>query len=647
MIAWRKFSVKQTTPQIQTGKFLTFPILYLVSVIIPLALALTSIYILLNGEKPFVRREGGFLSLDASGLRSLGHTVEGDWLLWGNKFSLLPGGRGRLILRLPRGDNVLTTFHLQTEKTKSTGAAFHVSLNGRRGRFVPLDGKIRVFYGGSDKGIDTLEMTAESGSAAAPVVILSRIERYVYTPVARLLIIFPTLIIIFLIPLMVYIHRRWKSMDGAVALSITALSTLLPWLRIYTSPWIWELFFVVGTILVVILISRKYFEKIPAGIFLLYVASFMVLGGCLRWSGLIESAGQLLDPDATGYLEIARRGGGLFETATTTAPYVREPFFIWILRMAFWIAPENDATLRLLTFLLSVAVIPATAYIARRWFGAPVALGAAFACAVNPYFIFMSARGLRMEIYLLLILAFLAALDGLRGKKIWGGLKVGLVTGILSLTQVTSLGFAIPLTLIFCIRRKVQPIVYITAIFLPLIMIEPHLAFNVRYADDPLYSSNIHASFYRNLEFAGRPGFPGVEEVRQNPYAGEPTSTFHYIFGLHTVPEVIRVALRGLWRIFFRGYVRGGLFAGSRVLFAGYLLGIFLALITSWRRWVFVALLLEAPTAFLAGIDLDWRLTMHVAPILYCLTILGLSFFLTFCKIYLSRTGDFSAKRRG
>lgn len=647
MIAWRKFSVKQTTPQIQTGKFLTFPILYLVSVIIPLALALTSIYILLNGEKPFVLREEVFLALDAHRLRSLGHTVEGDWVFGDNKLSLPPGGRGRLILRLPRDTHVLTTFRLQTEMTKSSGAVFHVSLNGGKKRNVPLDGKIRVFYGGSDKGIDTLEITAESVSAVSPVIILSRMERYIYSPVARLLFIFPPIIIMFLIPLMVYIHRRWKSMDVAAALSITALSTLLPWLSIYTSPWIWELFFVVGTILVVILISRKYFEKIPAGTFLLYVASFMVLGGCLRWSGLIGSAGQLLDPDAAGYLDIARRGGGLFETATTTAPYVREPFFIWILRMAFWIAPENDATLRLLTFLLSVAVIPATAYIARRWFGAPVALGAAFACAVNPYFIFMSARGLRMEIYLLCVLAFLAALDGLRGKKIWGGLKVGLVTGILSLTQVTSLSFAIPLTLIFCIRRKVQPIVYITAIFLPLIMIEPHLVFNLQYAGDPLYSSNIHASFYRNREFAGRPGFPGAEEVRQNPYAGEPTSTFHYIFGLHTVPEVVRVTLRGVWRIFFRSHVMGGLFAGSRVLFAGYLMGILLALITSWRRWVFVALLLEAPTAFLAGIDLDWRLTMHVAPLIYCLAILGLSFFLIFCKIYLSRAGDFSAKRRG
>ena len=639
--------MKQTNPQIQTGKFLTFPILYLVSVIIPLALALTSIFILLNEAKPFVFRDGGFLSLDASRLRSLGHTVEGNWVFGQSELSLPPGGRGRLIFRLSRGDNVFTTFHLKTGMAKSSGAALHVSLNGGKEKNVPLDGKIRVFYGGSDKGVDTLEMTAESGSAPAPIVILSRMERYVYSPIARLLIIFPPIIIIFLIPLMIYIHQRWRSADAAVALSITALSTLLPLLSIYTSPWIWDAFFVISIILVVVLISRKYFEKISAGTFLLYVASFMILGGCLRWSGLIESAGNILDPDAAGYLDVARRGGGLFETATNTAPYVREPFFIWILRMAFWIAPENDATLRLLTFLLSVAMVPATAFIARRWFGAPVALSAAFACAVNPYFIFMSPRGLRMEIYLLLVLAFLSALDDMSRKKIWGGVKVGLISGILSLTQFTSLGFAIPLTLIFCIRRKVQPVVYITAILLPLIMIEPHLAFNVRYAGDPFFSSNIHASFYRNIEFAGSPGFPGVEEVRKNPYAGEPTSAFHYIFGLHTVPEVIRITLRGLWRIFFRSHVIGGLFAGSRVLFAGYLVGILLALITSWWRWVFIALILEAPTAFLAGIELDWRLTMHVAPLIYYLTIMGLSFFLIFCKIYFSRTSDFPAKRRG
>jgi hypothetical protein len=45
-------------------------------------------------------------------------------------------------------------------------------------------------------------------------------------------------------------------------------------------------------------------------------------------------------------------------------------------------------------------------------------------------------------------------------------------------------------------------------------------------------------------------------------------------------------------------------------------------------EWVMAALILEAPSAFLASLELDWRLALHAAPLLYFFMADGIFFIL-------------------
>ncbi len=579
-----------------------------------------------HAPKPFVRKIGVFFSSDAERLRKLGHIVEGDWIFKKGALSLPPKGKGRLVIRLSKKEKAKPVFRLHTAALKSSAASLYVRFNGGERKTIPLNGKVFVFRGRAGRHIGRVEIEARTPGVSHPVVLLKGVEVFFFSEDARRLFPFPSLLVILLTPFIFYYGFGVGEKRFYIALLALIIASLPPRVLPFMARWMPLLFYVaVGVILIHTAFKRRLAERANQ-ISLIMIFAFVVMGFSLRWSPLIENAGQLLDPDAIGYMTIAREGCGLFNTACGIAPYIREPLFIWFIKAAFLFAPAEDATLRLLTVLLSLLVIPATYYAGRRMFGRAAGLGAAFACAVNPYFIFMSTRGLRMELYILCVLAFLVSLDFLQGKQRWGGIWVGIAAGICALARLTSLSFTIPLTLYFGLRRKSHPVAVVTALIVPFIFIAPHFYFNYRQTEDALFSSNIHARFYRNREFAGKPGFPSVEEVHNDPYCGEPITTAGYIFGLHTFPQVVKITMRGLYLIFLRGYVTGGLFGGSRIIFLFYLFGLCITLFSRRWEWVLVAVVLEAPSAFLAGMHLDWRLALHTAPLIYLFLMNGLIF---------------------
>ncbi|MCC6739758.1 MAG: hypothetical protein IT452_11995, partial [Planctomycetia bacterium] len=84
------------------------------------------------------------------------------------------------------------------------------------------------------------------------------------------------------------------------------------------------------------------------------------------------------------------------------------------------------------------------------------------------------------------------------------------------------------------------------------LLASPYLVFNAAKTGKPLAPMQAHAQFWRNHEFAGQPGFPTRAEVVQNSYCGPPETPFHYVFGLHSLPEVAGRYVSGLWA----GYTR-------------------------------------------------------------------------------------------
>ena len=440
------------------------------------------------------------------------------------------------------------------------------------------------------------------------------------------LVSFPSLLALSFLPLVIFISgvcrgRLWQIIVAFLFLLL--LLRFIPGLERLIIP-------IFAAILLWGVLFRYYCSEFPGTkqeVCLLFILLFVVVGFSLRWPLLIERVGNSLDPDAQGYLNIARNGKGLFQTSCDTAPYIREPLFIWFVRAAFFIfRTQSDTALRFLTVLLSLFVIPATYFAGRRWFGRFPALLAAFFYTVNPYFTDMSVRGLRMELYMVCVLLFLAGMDWLRKKEAWGGIRSGVASGVCLLARITSLSFTIPLTVFFGIRRKAKAYQIILAVAVSLVLLTPHLIFNYQITGDPLFSSNIHARFYRNREFAGQPGFPSKQEVSRDPYCGKPITSLEYIFGLHSPFEVVKITLRGFFRIFLGRIALGGLFGGNRVFFLFYLFGLGVTLFSRRWEWVVAAIVLEAPSVFLAGLHLDWRLTLHVAPLLYLFTANGIFF---------------------
>ena len=574
-----------------------------------------------SSHHPFVKRLNISFRQDAQELESLGHRVEGEWIFRKNNLSLPPGGEGKLVIRLSSPTGGVSRFRLFTPDIQNEKIQISAAIDDLEGINVNPDGSVTDLKNTVRENLSRLEINASvKSSSDRPIVILKRIERVLFTPESKRIFPFPVFLFMIFSPLAVY--YVWCGRRRFVAALICLGGAIVLPLIIPSSQWWMPGYFLAWVVIPEIVMLRNVEKPVirSSRVHLLLLGVIIILAAYLRWPILVRSVGNLLDPDARGYLAIAKNGKGLFQTSCDIAPYVREPLFIWFIRSMFLIGVENDAVLRFLTMLLSLGVIAGTYYFGRERFGRKPALLAALFCAVNPYFIQMSARGLRMELYILCVLFFLDSADRMKKTDAWSGLRCGAAAGACVLARITSFSFTIPLTLYFIFRRKGGWKNAALALAIPVIMIIPHLRFNYVHTGDPMYSSSIHASFYRNLEFAGEPGFPSKVEVRENPYTGEAISSFKYIFGLHSFPEIIAISFKGLYRIFFRGYVLGGLLGGSVVLYILYLFGLGYAAFSRRWDWLIAAIVLEAPSAFLAGMRLDWRLTLHVGPLLYLFT---------------------------
>jgi hypothetical protein len=84
------------------------------------------------------------------------------------------------------------------------------------------------------------------------------------------------------------------------------------------------------------------------------------------------------------------------------------------------------------------------------------------------------------------------------------------------------------------------------------LLVSPYLIYNAAKTGSPLHPIQNHSQFWRNHEFAGQPGYPTRAEVVANSYCGAPETPFHYVFGRHSLPQIVSRYLSGLWA----GYTR-------------------------------------------------------------------------------------------
>lgn len=293
------------------------------------------------------------------------------------------------------------------------------------------------------------------------------------------------------------------------------------------------------------------------------IAAVACMGFVQRWE-LFELVRYLWPhPDAGAYIQYAER----LQWFTRAAGFYsgnfveREPLFVALANLWFRLFGVGSPAIILLSVAASVAWIVAAGAFAwragRHWaFGAVVAL----VMATNGALIVESAQGLRTELEGVLFLCAAAAWIWGRGWR--GAVILGVALGALALLRAQELAAFLPLlwgmwgwNVLRARRRqkssvpaqwRLREIAVATAIAIALFL--PHLFGQQRTHGSASFASSHMARFNASQEFPdrlGTPGFPAREELQADVYAGPPITMSEYLFGLHSIPTLVRGQLVG------------------------------------------------------------------------------------------------------
>lgn len=375
-------------------------------------------------------------------------------------------------------------------------------------------------------------------------------------------------------------------------------------------------FYLVFGAIFIFLIMRNYRRRNAELIAFIGLGLILLIAFKTRWDMLIIHEGIRLEYDAKDYLDIATKySKGVFDTAAERPPFVREPLYIWILKIGFLVLPKTPSGLKVISLLISIGAIYMFYLFSRRMSGILPALGATYMIAVWRSMANMSVQGLREDLFLLVISLFLFEIF-LKKRRSLLPIRLGAVSALVLLVRISSFTFIFPMLVYAAFKKRITPLALISSILLTLCFIAPHLLFNYKFQDskDLLFSANIHARYYRNLEFAGKPGYMTKEEFNNNPYGGAPVTTLSYLLKERSADELIKGAARGGIRIFVTKFTYQNFFNQNNILLIVYLSGMIFLLI--FKRWEFylIYFLMSLPVLYLANGILVERLVLYIAP---------------------------------
>jgi len=327
-----------------------------------------------------------------------------------------------------------------------------------------------------------------------------------------------------------------------------------------------------------------------------------------RWEEMGRLLTRTLDPDPANYLELAQRSRFFFDSE------FREPLFVFCAKLGTWVSGGTPMGLRTVTLLLSLAVIAVTWLVGRELFSRPVGLFAAAFLAFNRNFVYINIRGYRLELFTLLSVLFLWFC---LGRRDWlprrRTLALAAVGALLCLTRLNTFS-VLAVMLVFVFLRNGWPKrMMAVAVCLPLLATVPSMIYWQQKYGDPMLAVNRHLKYYRNLEFAEHPSVP----KEGGPYRGPDTDSVRYFLTeWHSPAKTASNIAAGLYHIFLGDYGWKLVFTGSTLLMGLCILGLARWAFTPHWPMLFWLFLLSAPVAFFEPIALDFRLILHILPIL-------------------------------
>lgn len=355
----------------------------------------------------------------------------------------------------------------------------------------------------------------------------------------------------------------------------------------------------------------------------LSTALILALAASLRYESAVNVFHLALDPDTATYKQGAEIMRLFTETGFFSARFgYREPGYVLLLRSYMQVFGTSDFALRLMTVMLSTLSVWAVLRVARALWGDAAGQIAGLVMALNVPFITESARVLRLELEIVLCMAFFY----IAFARTWSGwlgprwlrpgwllptLGLSAIGALLVLTRTTY----VPIVLVLGSYAVLRQAGFKAAVGGALILVAVIASCVVPYRysmskvyGDPYYDTNLYARWNANSEFAGRPGFPTMGELQVNPFVGPRITYGEYMFGLHTPRELIEGTARGYWKLYVHmeicpwGVTSAAVCRAVNVAFQVIAAAGFAVALWRWRQYLWIPLafaVFEFPVAFL------------------------------------------------
>jgi hypothetical protein len=282
----------------------------------------------------------------------------------------------------------------------------------------------------------------------------------------------------------------------------------------------------------------------------------LALATQLRYDRAVDLLFVALEPDAIMYRRWADTMRLFSETGFFSARFsVREPGFIFAIHAFSSLFGSSDFGLRLLCVVLSPVYVRGTIRVVRKLWGDIAGQLAGLLMALNVILIMEAGRGLRLELELVLCLAFFYLAFARQWSRRWvlETIAVAAVGALLVCTRSTYVPVVMVLGAYAVFRhagvKAAAAGALITAAILAAVVV-PHRYSMYLQHNDPYFDTNAYARYNANFEFAGRPGWPTFAQLQADGFVGPPITYRQYMLDLHTPWELVEGTARGYWKLY-------------------------------------------------------------------------------------------------
>ncbi len=348
------------------------------------------------------------------------------------------------------------------------------------------------------------------------------------------------------------------------------------------------------------------------------LAAVLLAGLLLRLHALQAASGRPLDPDAETVYAIVSSMRHPYDTD------FREPLWPWLVKLFRLAFGDSHEAMRYYSVAVSVLLLYVAYRFVRDYTGhVGLALLTASWLAVSESLAAFSVRGLRDELHALCLtgVAYFAYVPALRPRIRAAGLAVA--TALTGLTVVSTIVPAWGLAAWSVWTRRLTWRGAGLVMLATIAAILPHLVNNVRVHGEPFWFTNTaNTAFFRNYEYlavkkTGCAGCPSPEEYARDSNSGRPVTLRAYVFGMHSLREVVSRVARGYSLLFVEPSDLHHYYIGSRHVLAdlAYYLGLAGLVLGPYRELLLVPVLAINLLAFVIPIGSDPRLVLHTVAI--------------------------------